>query len=59
VYACAYCGRPAPALDDPALLEWEGAEALYLALDPELPPESLVCPDCRPAEHELEEGEGD
>ena len=57
VNACAYCGRPAPHFDDPAILEWEGGEALYQSSDLEPPPESsLVCPDCR--SEEREEGEG-
>jgi hypothetical protein len=59
VYACAYCSRGAPALNDPALLEWEGGEALYLSDDPQLPPESLVCPDCRVDARERDSGAAD
>jgi hypothetical protein len=59
VYACAYCGRAAPALNDTALLEWEGGEALYLSEDPQFPVESLVCPDCSVDARERESGEGD
>lgn len=59
MYACAYCGRAAPALNDPAVLEWEGGEALYLSEDPQLPSESLVCPDCRAEARERDSGEGD
>jgi hypothetical protein len=60
VYTCAYCGRPAPPLDDEAILEWEGGGFLYRSTAPvDLPPESVVCPDCRPEELEREEGGGD
>jgi hypothetical protein len=59
VYACAYCGRAAPALNDRALLDWEGGEALYLSEDPQLPPESLVCPDCRVEARERDSVEAD
>jgi len=58
MYSCAYCGRAAPALNDTALLEWEGGGTLYLSDDPDLPAESLVCPDCREEEREREAGEG-
>jgi hypothetical protein len=59
VYTCAYCGLTAPRFDDPAILDWAGGEALYMADDPALPPESLVCPGCRGEEPEREEGAGD
>jgi hypothetical protein len=59
VYECSYCGRVAPAFDDPAILQWEGGEAVYLSADVDLPQGSLVCPDCRPEEHDREEGPGD
>jgi hypothetical protein len=59
VYVCAYCGRTAPSLDDPALRQWEGGETLYLSDDPDLPAESLVCPECRLEQREREAGEGD
>ena len=57
MYACAYCGRPAPPFEDPAILEWEGGEALHLSRDLTQPPESVVCPECRAEERE--EGGGD
>jgi hypothetical protein len=57
VYACAYCGRAAPPFDDPAILDWEGGEALYQARDLAFPPDSVVCPDCR--RDEREEGGSD
>jgi hypothetical protein len=56
---CAYCGRVAPGSDDPTILQWEGGEALYQSEHPDLPPESLVCPDCRLDERERDEGAGD
>lgn len=59
VYACAYCGRSAPALEDKTLLEWEGGGALYLSDDPDLPAESLVCPDCVLEQRERDAGAGD
>lgn len=52
MYACAYCGRPAPPFEDPAILEWEGGEALHLWRDLTLAPESVVCPECRAEERE-------
>jgi hypothetical protein len=57
VYACAYCGRPAPPFEDPSILDWQGGEALQLSRDLTLPPESVVCPECR--REEREEGGGD
>lgn len=59
-WACAYCGRPAPSFDDPAVLEWEGGAAVYGVAATELPEVALVCPECRSAgEDEREEGAGD
>lgn len=58
--ACAYCGQSAPAVDDPAVLEWEGGAAVYAAGAAESPEIALVCPECRAAgEAEREEGAGD
>lgn len=59
-WACAYCGRPAPAFEDSAVLDWEGGEAVYGVPAAELPEVALVCPECRAAgEAEREEGAGD
>ena len=60
VYACTVCGRPAPALDSPDILAWQGGD---LATAGEADPAvlNLVCPDClqetRPDDAEL--GAGD
>jgi hypothetical protein len=60
VYTCAYCGRPAPPVDDAAILDWEGGGSLHRSVEArQLPPESLVCPDCSLEECEREEGGGD
>ena len=59
MYLCAYCGRATPPSDDPAILDWEGGEALYQSEQFDLPPQSLVCPECRLEESERDEGAGD
>jgi hypothetical protein len=60
VYACAVCGRPAPALDSTEILEWQGGE-LATAGQTEPLTLNLVCPDSlqetRPDDVEL--GAGD
>ena len=56
-YVCTSCGRPAPSLENVAILEWEGGAAAHFQEERDPQKLGLICPSClaadRPEDEEL------